>query len=279
MKQQVIDLWKTSFEDTDDFIRLYFERVYREEHTLTLRENGRMISALQMLPYEITYRGATVPAAYICGVCTLPSERGKGRMNRLMLQAMDVMRDRNYALTVLIPASDRLFDYYERFGYTKAFDYSLETHHLSAMPPAPSSCRVMPHRDVPPDTLYAYFDRKQRERVCAVLHTAYDWDTILLDCLADGGDVWVALRRDGQPEGLALAVPTGKDTVYIKEILYEQADIKDTLIRHILTHFHRQTAQVRIPPTLSGARSCGMAHSLDRQPYDLRQGWMNLMLD
>jgi predicted acetyltransferase len=310
MKQPLIDLLKTSFANSDDFIRLYFDRVYKEEHTLTLRENGRVISALQMLPYEMKYCGTTVPMAYVCYVCTLPSERGKGRMSQLMQQALDVMRDRKYALTTLIPASGWLFDYYERFGYARAFDYSLETHHRStAAEHGTASCRIVSQNDLSPDVLYAYFDRKQRERACAVLHTAYDWQTILQDCLLDGGGVSVVLR-DGKPSGMAVAVPKDDYTVYIKEIFYDQPCIKEALVQFILTRFHRQTAEVRVPPVPSAARSYGMAQILDKQrmtalylsyhprpdtsflketdnrmltqillQYEQRLGWMNLMLD
>jgi predicted acetyltransferase len=304
MKQQVIDLWKTSFGDPDDFIRLYFDQVYKDENTLTLCENGRVISALQIHPYEMSYCGTTVPAAYVCGVCTLPSERGKGRMNRLMRRALDVMRDRRYALSVLIPASGWLFDYYARFGYAKAFDYSLETHHTTVIPGA-SSCRIVTHENISPEALYAYYNRKQRQRSCAVLHTAQDWNFILQDCLMSGGNVCVALQ-DEAPAGMALALPTDENGVYIREILYGQPGVKDALIQYILTRSGRQTAQVRTAATPSTACPYGMACLLDKQrmtdlyrsfhrladtsfPGDtnpqtlvqtlLRQGWMNLMLD
>jgi predicted acetyltransferase len=309
VKQEIADLWKVSFGDSDEYIRLYFDRVYKEEHTLTIRENGRVISAVQMLPYEMTYCGTTVPIAYVCGACTLPSERGKGRMNRLMRQAIQVMRDRHYALTTLIPASAWLFNFYERFGYATAFDYSLQTYRRSVMPHAPSCGKMVSCQDVSPDMGYAYFDRKQRERACAVLHTACDWNIILQDCLNAHGGAWVALRN-GLPEGLAIAVPTDRNTVYIKELFCDRPDVKESLIRHILTHFHRQTAQLRLPPTPSDARPYGMAHILDLQRitdlyrsfhhptetsvpkdpdnrsltqtllhYEQQQGWMNLMLD
>ena len=88
-KQQIIDLWRLSFNDTEEFIRLYFDRVYKEENTLVIEKDGQVVSALQMLPYTMTYYGTEISVAYISGACTLPSMRGKGLMKQLMQKAFD----------------------------------------------------------------------------------------------------------------------------------------------------------------------------------------------
>lgn len=59
-KQQIIDLWRLSFNDTEEFIRLYFDRVYKEENTLVIEKDGQVVSALQMLPYTMTDRKSVV---------------------------------------------------------------------------------------------------------------------------------------------------------------------------------------------------------------------------
>jgi predicted acetyltransferase len=264
MKQQVIDLWKLSFGDTGDFIRLYFDRVYKAKYTLTYKKGGRLVSALQMLPYEMTYGGTTIPVAYVCGVCTHPSERGKGLMTGLMQQAIQEMQRRKYALTVLIPASPWLFEYYNRFGYVTAFDYSLETHHLSTAENPTISCRKICREELSSETIYAYFDRKQRERAYSILHTAFDLETILNDCLLSGGDIRIALQ-DGKPAGMAISVPSDRETVFIKEILYDSPDVKKALIQSVLTRFQCETAKVRIPPVPIDSIPYGMARILDKQ--------------
>ena len=52
-KQQVMELWRRCFEDTDEFIRFYFERKYSDANSLIYEENGKALSALQMLPYPM----------------------------------------------------------------------------------------------------------------------------------------------------------------------------------------------------------------------------------
>jgi predicted acetyltransferase len=308
MKDQVIALWKMSFDDPDDFTRFYFDRVYREENVLTLCENGNVISALQMRPYEMSYCGTTLPVAYVCDVCTLPSERGKGRMSRLMRQALDVMRERGYTLTTLIPASEGLFHLYERFGYATAFDHSSEVHFAEDTPPELPFCRMVSCRQLPTETAFAYYDFKQRERPCALLHSAADWEILLQDCRLVGGDAWLALWHD-IPVGVALAAPN-EGMLQVRELVCDDPDISYTLVQHILAQSGCDTAFVCRSPILSTARPYGMARVLDRERmtdlylsyhrpedtaslqdtdigrltqtllrYDQREAWMNLMLD
>ena len=40
-KQQVMELWRRCFEDTDEFIRFYFERKYSDANSLIYEENGK----------------------------------------------------------------------------------------------------------------------------------------------------------------------------------------------------------------------------------------------
>jgi predicted acetyltransferase len=309
MKEEIMELWRLSFGDSEDFIRLYFDRAYREENILTVCENGRVVSALQIQPYTMSYCGTVVPVAYVCGVCTLPSERGKGRMSRLMLQARDVMGERGYALAALIPASESLFDLYARFGYARAFDQSTEMHVADDAPPDPPSCRIISGRQLSPEALYACYDLQQREHPCSILHSADQWDILLQDCRMAGGEAWLALWQDF-PVGMALAVPDDASMMYVREIACEQSYIRYELVQHILARSGCSMALVCRPPLPSTAHPYGMALVLDRERmtelyrsyhrpenlsplqdtdigrltqtllrYDRREAWMNLMLD
>ena len=76
-KPQLIDLWRTSFDDSEEFIKLFFDRVYKKENALFIKKDGKIVSALQMLPYVMTYYGTEISVNYIYAACTLPSERGQ----------------------------------------------------------------------------------------------------------------------------------------------------------------------------------------------------------
>ena len=56
-KQQIVNLWRTCFGDSEAFISLYFDRVYKDENAMTIEKDGKIVSALQIVPYTMTYLG------------------------------------------------------------------------------------------------------------------------------------------------------------------------------------------------------------------------------
>ena len=44
-KSQLIDLWRTSFNDSEEFIKLFFDRVLQKENALFIEKNGKIVSA------------------------------------------------------------------------------------------------------------------------------------------------------------------------------------------------------------------------------------------
>ena len=72
IKEQTRQLWRTCFNDTEDFMDIYFSDKYTDESNLTVRHNGQVVSAMQLLPYRITFYGTVQHAGYISGLATLP---------------------------------------------------------------------------------------------------------------------------------------------------------------------------------------------------------------
>ena len=59
-KQQIVNLWRTCFGDSEAFISLYFDRVYKDENAMTIEKDGKIVSALQIVPYTMTYLGTEI---------------------------------------------------------------------------------------------------------------------------------------------------------------------------------------------------------------------------
>lgn len=250
-KKQIIHLWKTAFGDSDKFLHLYFDSVYRDENALVIEKEGEILSSLQMLPYTMTFCGEEIDVAYISGACTLPSEQGKGLMKQLLEEAFDEMRRRNIALTVLIPAEKWLFNYYRSQGYTEAFEFSLKvyTRHEYIVPE--QDLTVLQTDDNPGEDIYAFFNRKLRERPACIQHTRDDFITILKDLRISKGKCFVAYNTNKQPVGIAFALPSQKsgtqESVLIKEMLFENEKVKNHLLFEITQHFKVCKAVYRIP--------------------------------
>ncbi|MDR2679544.1 MAG: GNAT family N-acetyltransferase [Tannerella sp.] len=288
-KPEVAALWQEVFHDSGEFTDLFFSRVYKPENTLVTKKDNGIIAALQMIPYEIKTANGILPSAYVCGVCTRPSERGKGVMKALMTDAMAVMRQRGYAVSILIPAEAWLFEFYRRFGYSHPVDCGAETY-SSASPPVQAadtfnivretvSASDYTFTECTADKYFPYFDRKQRERPCAVLHDASDFETIIRDLACDGGHAWTALRAN-RPAGMAFAKPAAGNNVIIKEILYDSLPVKEALIRYILRRYNARTAEVRVPRSAGeNAGAYGLACILDNRTTNISGLYMTLMLD
>lgn len=272
-KQQIIDLWRLSFNDTEEFIRLYFDRVYKEENTLVIEKNGQVVSALQMLPYTMTYYGTEISVAYISGACTLPSMRGKGLMKQLLQDAFEEMKRRSVAVTALIPADPWLFDYYRKQGYTDAFDCTEDTYIRPETPVYAPEITVVPPKVPSIDELYDYFNRKMRERTCCILHTKEDYITILRDLELDKGRMLTALNEEGQTIGMAFVLPPDdtaglpeeKKHVYVKEFFYDDDRVASLLLQESTLQFNVDKAIYKTPPVIPATRPFGMARVIDSE--------------
>lgn len=269
-KKQIQHLWKTVFDDSDEFIHFYFNQVYKDENAFVIQKGGQVVSALQILPYTMTYCGEDIPVAYISGAGTLPSEQGKGLMGKLLQDAFGEMKKRKTAVSALIPAGRELFHYYHAHGYTEIFNYSQNTYiRNERLLPEPEAIFVLPI-EKPDRLIHAYFERKLRERPLGILHP-YDGFAIILDELKlSGGQVFAAFYPGGQPAGMAFAASPGETgaraeaCVLIKEILYENEQVKERLLYEITRHYNLGKALYRTPAA-PGRPACpyGMARVID----------------
>lgn len=91
VKEQVRMLWATCFHDSEAFMDLYFGCRYADSLNEYMESDGKVIAALQRVPYWLTYEGMNVPVAYVSGACTHPTYREQGVMRKLLAQAHQSM--------------------------------------------------------------------------------------------------------------------------------------------------------------------------------------------
>ena len=97
------------FNDSKAFIDMYFRLRYSNKVNIAIESGEEVIAALQMLPYPMTFCGATVSTAYVSGACTHPDFRNRGVMHELLTQAFGRMFRNEVLFTTLIPAEPWLF--------------------------------------------------------------------------------------------------------------------------------------------------------------------------
>lgn len=235
-KQQVIDLWQTCFHDDEPFVRLYFTHVYRDENTLVHQVDGRVDSALQMVPYTMAYGGVEIPVSYISGASTYPVARGKGRMKMLLHEAFGKMKQRNQYLSLLIPAEEWLFGFYRKTGYGEGMYYRNRVLVPVAATEAGYSFRCITEEFLQKEAtgewlhrIYLYFSEKMNKRPFCVRHTFADFKIIVSDLFQSKGRLGLLCSAAGHIAGLAFAYPSADNGMYVKELLADTVEAQHCL--------------------------------------------------
>lgn len=227
MKKKVRELWELCFDDTKAFVDLYFDRRYSDDINMAVCENGQLVSALQMVPYTMTFQGERISVSYISGACTHPDYRSKGVMRKLLDQTHQRMYREGVMLSTLIPAQEWLFVYYEKRGYIPAFFYSVKHVDVGKLEINPS-CQIEEYVKESLDA-YPYFDRKMVERDGCVQHTEVDFHVILADLALSGGKLYIALELR-QIVGMIFCIPHD-GILYITELLADSGAIRESLLK------------------------------------------------
>ena len=260
-KQQVIELWRRCFEDTEDFIRFYFEQKYSDDNSLVYEENGKALSALQMLPYPMSWENTILQTSYISGACTLEEARNQGIMTMLLKTAFQEMYKRGVAISTLIPAEDWLFDYYANQGYATVFEYNLSPCFPDTNE-TPGNLQVHIPEAYEKETIagfYNYFNQKLLERPCCIQHTEDDFLTIVQGLYMSQGKLAITYTdQSKQPTGIAFAFPhAGK--VIVNEMLYESVTEKNALLNTLAKFWDTNTIECKLPVTDTSGQRLGMA--------------------
>ncbi|MEG2340563.1 MAG: GNAT family N-acetyltransferase [Odoribacter sp.] len=257
-KEEIMNLWRECFNDSEASMRLYFNSKYRDENALVYEENGQALSALQMIPYPMSWEGTMLSTSYISGVCTHPCARKRGLMKQLLKKAILKMSERNISVTTLIPASTWLYDYYAKFGYTKIFEFTEENYKPSK---EKTTARISsPEKyDTGTEAFFPYFNHCMQARSCCIQHTAEDYTTIVQDVYESGGRL--IATYEGNPErqsGLAFAVPC-KEEVIVKELFFDHPSDREALFQEINRIWPNASIKYIIPPVGKSIQSIGMA--------------------
>ena len=233
-------LWERSFADPRAFIDLYFREKYRKERNETIVRDGRVVSALQKLPYPLTYGGRMLPASYISGACTDEDYRKRGLMGELLAQTHRAMQEENAVLSFLIPATPELATYYAKFGYTPCFRFGWET--VTAKASADASLVSGPVEQPQSEEYLIYLRQKMQERPLCVQHPLSDLRAVVDDMRMAGDTMW-EVRRDELLVGLAICRAEAEG-ILLRECLFDDEAARDGLIAAIATHYGKAEVDV-----------------------------------
>lgn len=260
IKEQVKALWRICFDDSEEFVEMYFRLRYKTEVTVAIQSGDEVISALQMLPYPMTFAGETVQTSYISGACTHPDFRSKGVMRELLSQSFARMLRNGVHFSTLIPAEPWLFDYYARMGYASVFNYSTKEIVLPEF--IPSKEIVVNVVSAFEEEVYSYLNKKLSERPCCIQHTPEDFQVIMADLPISEGHLFVA-KQENEIKGITI---TYKEDGYvvINELCAENKDVEHSLLYTIKQHTGcNRMVQILPPEDQQSQHPLGMARIIN----------------
>ena len=122
----LVDLWHKVFGDSEEYIRVFFEKTYYDSECFAEIIDGNIVSAFYLMKCEIKLGGKTYNGRYLYAAATLSDHRGGGIMSKLIREALAYAEKENLDFVALVPADDGLYDYYGRFGFYEAmYKYKL----------------------------------------------------------------------------------------------------------------------------------------------------------
>ena len=130
LKRQMMNLWKETFHDSDEYIRLVFDEYFDPEYVEYEERDGRIIACLLAIPYTFGNDNYTINSVYLCGLSTYYKNRGEGIMTQLIQKIEKRMRQKGYSFMFLIPANSGLRRYYKDRGFINGF-YRSALHYTS----------------------------------------------------------------------------------------------------------------------------------------------------
>ena len=235
MRFETRHLWERSFADPRAFIDLYFREKYRKERNETIVRDGHVVSALQKLPYPMTYGGRMIPASYISGASTDERYRRRGLMGELLEQTHRAMRNEDATFSFLIPATAELANYYAKFGYAPCFRFGWQT--MKAEESVDTSLAIDIADPCRAEELLVYLRNKMQDRPMCVQHPLNDLRAVMDDMRMAGDTLWEARRGE-----LTVAVAICRaetDGVLLRECVWDDEAARDGLIAAVATHHGR----------------------------------------
>lgn len=210
-----LNVWDAAFEDTPrEYFRKYFvgDPWFQPEYTRCAFEGTRMVSALQIVRREVRVGQVTLTLGGIANVGTVPAYRSKGYSTQLLRDAITVMENDGFDLSMLFTG---IHGFYARLGWEVAPVKVMSAEIRPDLPAPEGGYRIRPLADADLEALCICYEQCNAGRSLTVVRSpAYlrgwtGWDERTPD------DVYVA-EAAGKLVGYIVA-PIG-DTLSITEV-------------------------------------------------------------
>lgn len=119
---QLKKMWQNIFLDEMDYINLFFDNMYKDEYAFIAVEDEKVLGMMFFLPATMVKKDRKIKGRYVYAVATDENQRGRGIMTNLEQYAANIVKNDGVQFLTLVPASESLFNMYEKLGY-KTYEY------------------------------------------------------------------------------------------------------------------------------------------------------------
>lgn len=267
------EIWKLCFGDSDSFIDFYFANRYIEDETLLLLHKGEIAAMLTMIPVKtVDSHNQSLNTTMLYAIATHPKYQNRGFATQLMEASTSYLRANTSGLSILVPASKELFEFYRRQGYRDAF--SIREAQLTRNGIDSLTINEVHHCMISPTTPEEY-NRRRTKQLEGRLYIAYADEEIAYQkklSQLSGADIY-AIDVEGS-QGCAAIERVDANKVLIKELLLPKEFIA-LAIKQIVQLFPGKEFTLRTPSHLGenmggSIRPFGMSKALGETELEIK---------
>ena len=251
MRPALAAMWRACFGDGNEYVDLYFSNFDITRHTLVFMDGDHPASMLSLLPMTVVTRAGILPARYIYAVATLPSYQGRGLSTKLLEGAHRQMQQAGVKLSVLVPASPELYNFYGERGFRTEFYMGTAEVPAGQIPPYKGSFAIAEAGCA------EFMEIRERAFGGRTMFVRWDGEALayrLTETAFAGGETLLLSTQEGR--AVAVCHPQ-REGVLVKELALDGMTIP-TALGVLQNKYHAPEYRLRLP--------------MDQQcPYPLRQ--------
>jgi predicted acetyltransferase len=213
--------------------------VLQQADVLGWFEGEKLVSQLSVYPFQVNIFGKTFEMGGLTGVGTYPEYANMGLMYKLMIQALEDMRNRKQSISYLYPYS---FPFYRRRGWEIISDKMTFEVKDYQLPQAKKVTGYVERLNTEHPDVRTVYNRFSSEQHAAMIRNELAWDEYWR---WDLDELTAAVYYDvsNQAQGYVLYWISA-DVLHIKEMIYLNQDARNGLWNFISAHFSMVTRVV-----------------------------------
>lgn len=248
-KEQLKNLWKICFGDSDKFINWYFDYRFLTQYTACVEKEGIIVNAMYSFPLHIRIRNKIMPCAILSGFSTLPEYRGKGYMYQSFQFLMQSLRKSGIVLAPHTPAI--LESYYSLGNFAATKTNRITINQYKSYNYKYSSLFIEPEHNI--SALYECYCKFANNYSGILSRSFSDFVLKCIDYRVDGANC-IAIKNNDCIEGYCFYYKTD-NKIHGEEFVCFNNNQASILLQSLITMSEGLKVTVKLPPDISVSMS------------------------